>query len=102
MLKSLLGTDIGRLRLMGLIEGLSLIILVLVGVPLKYIGGDASWVKTIGPIHGVLFLLYILLALNTGAARGWSFTGFTWKVLASSLIPFGNFWIDRKLKGMGV
>ena len=93
----LLKTKIGRLRLFGLLEGISLIFLVFVAVPLKHIYANPSLVKTIGPVHGILFILFVLNTLSTAIEYKWQFKNITWKVLLSCLIPFGTFYVDRKI-----
>lgn len=96
-MKKYLTTSIGRLRLLGFLEGTSLLLLVLVGVPLKYFFDNPSVVKSIGPIHGVLFLLFVFIAIIVSFERRWSFLKITWKVLLSCLIPFGTFYIDHTI-----
>ncbi|MBR9859386.1 DUF3817 domain-containing protein [bacterium] len=93
----LIKTSIGRLRIMGFLEGVSLIILVFVGMPLKYMNDDPSLVKTMGPIHGALFLIYIFVVFSTAPDYKWKFTKTTWKLLFASIVPFGNFYVDAKI-----
>ena len=94
---NLLTTNIGRLRLLGILEGISLLILVGIAVPVKYIGGNPALVKAIGPVHGVLFLLFVINTLSVGVERNWQFKTTTWKVLLACIIPFGTFYIDRTI-----
>ena len=95
-MKQLLSTNIGRLRIIGFLEGISLLVLIFVAVPLKYIGHDPSMVKAMGPIHGALFLLFIVNTVSVGVAQKWQFKT-TSKVLLACIIPFGTFYIDRKI-----
>lgn len=90
-------TSIGRLRLLAILEGISLLVLVFIPVPLKYFNGDPSWVKSLGPIHGALFLLFVFNALRVGVEQRWNFKQTTWKVLVACFIPFGTFYVDYKL-----
>ncbi|UOQ52149.1 DUF3817 domain-containing protein [Hymenobacter cellulosivorans] len=94
---SLLKTPIGRLRLLGLLEGLSLLLLLGVAVPLKYAADDPSFVRALGPVHGLLFLLFVLNTLRVGVEYRWRFATTTWKVLLACIIPFGTFYVDRKI-----
>ncbi|MFP5438481.1 MAG: DUF3817 domain-containing protein [Bacteroidia bacterium] len=94
---ALLKTNIGRLRIIGFLEGISLLVLVFVAVPLKYILRNDSWVKTLGPIHGALFLLFVLNTLSVALSEGWKFKHTTWKVLVACMVPFGTFYIDHKI-----
>ena len=90
-------TSIGRLRNLGLLEGVSLLILVFIAVPLKYIFEEPTGTKIMGPIHGALFLLFIFNALSVGVEQNWSFKHTTWKVLLACIIPFGTFYVDSKI-----
>ena len=96
-MKNLLTTPVGRLRLLGLLEGVSLLVLLGIAVPLKYAYADPSLVKAIGPIHGMLFVLFVFNTLHVGIEQRWTFAGTTWKVLLACMIPFGTFYIDRKI-----
>lgn len=94
---ALLKTKIGRLRLIGYLEGASLLLLVFVAVPLKYFFHNTALVAMLGPLHGILFLLFVFNTLSTGVELGWRFRQTTWKVILSCLIPFGTFYMDRKI-----
>ncbi len=96
-MSKLLTTPLGRLRLLGFFEGMSLIILVFIGVPLKRMMDMPEVVQIVGPIHGVLFLGFVLLTIMVSISMSWKFTKTTWKVLLSSLIPFGTFYVDAKV-----
>jgi integral membrane protein len=93
----LLKTKIGRLRILGLLEGVSLLLLVFIAVPVKYATNDPTFTKLLGPIHGALFLLFILNTLSVGVEQKWEFSKITWKVIVACFIPFGTFYIDRKI-----
>ncbi|MBE9662085.1 DUF3817 domain-containing protein [Mucilaginibacter myungsuensis] len=90
-------TRLGRLRILSYLEGLSLLILIFIAVPMKHYAGDPSLVKTMGPIHGALFLLFIFNTLMVGIEQKWKFGQTTWKVLLACIIPFGTFYIDQKI-----
>lgn len=94
---SLFRTNIGRLRIIGFLEGISLITLVFIAMPLKYGSHNDTWVKTLGPVHGALFLLFVLNTLSVAVSEGWKFKDTTWKILLSCLIPLGTFYIDRNI-----
>jgi len=90
-------TNIGRLRIIGFLEGISLLILLFVAVPMKYCFGNQSLTKTLGPIHGAIFLLFLFNALNVGVEQHWKFKATTWRVILACFIPFGTFYIDSKI-----
>ena len=93
----LLKSQLGRLRLIGYLEGSSLLLLIFVAVPLKHFNQDPSWVKVLGPIHGALFLWFIFNTLSLGVQEQWQFRKTTWKVLLACIVPFGTFYIDRQV-----
>lgn len=92
-MKHLFQTQLGRLRLVSYLEGISLIILLGVAVPLKYVASNPNMVKAIGPLHGILFLWFIVSTLSVGVEKQWQWKT-TWKVLIACIIPFGTFYID--------
>ncbi|GAB4051433.1 hypothetical protein GCM10028810_49460 [Spirosoma litoris] len=96
-MKNFLTTNIGRLRLIGLLEGISLLVLIGIAVPAKHLLGDPTLVKAIGPVHGVLFLLFVFNTLSVGVEYRWKFKTTTWKVLLACMVPFGTFYIDKKI-----
>ena len=81
--------------IVSILEGLSYLILLFIAVPIKYIGGDESWVKMFGMPHGLLFVGYIVLAYLVKAELKWNTKTFL-IVLAASVIPFGTFYVDKK------
>ncbi|MEM7486654.1 MAG: DUF3817 domain-containing protein [Bacteroidota bacterium] len=96
-MKYFFNSSIGRLRLLAFLEGTSLIILVFVSMPLKHIYGITAISSVLGPIHGLLFLLFVVNTISVGTEYNWKFKTITWKVLIACIIPFGTFYIDRKI-----
>ncbi|MBL1221084.1 DUF3817 domain-containing protein [Chryseobacterium sp. L7] len=90
-------TKIGRLRILAILEGISLLTLVFIAVPMKYGLGNPALVKMMGPVHGTLFLLFLFNTLSVGVEQQWKFRETTWKVLLACFIPFGTFYIDHKI-----
>lgn len=86
---------ISLFRKVALLEGLSYIILLFIGVPLKYLFNNAWLVKLLGMPHGILFIAYIIFSLILYKKMKWSNLDFI-IILSASLIPFGTFYIDRK------
>jgi integral membrane protein len=93
----MMNTNLGRLRFLAFLEGISLLILIFIAVPIKYIFHNPGITRIVGPIHGTLFLLFIFNALSVGVEQNWKFRTTTWKVLVACLIPFGTFYIDYKI-----
>jgi len=82
-------------RVVSILEGLSYILLLFIAVPIKYIGGDETYVKMFGMPHGVLFVAYIFMAYLLKKEIGWDKKTY-YIVLLASIIPFGTFYIDKK------
>lgn len=87
---------LGRLRLTGILEGLSFIILLAIAMPLKYMAGKPEMVSIVGMAHGILFVLYIFFTIMAKFQYPWS-----WKKMfalwVASVVPFGTFYADYKL-----
>lgn len=82
-------------RIVSFLEGLSYLLLLFVAVPIKYFQGDASYVKMLGMPHGILFILYIVLAILIKKEMNWS-NKTLGIVLLCSVLPFGTFYVDKK------
>ena len=91
-----------HLSFLTLLEGGSLIALVLIAVPVKYQLGEPLGVQLIGPIHGAFFVWTVGTLLVAAFARAlpWRKAGL---VFLAALIPFGGLWshrlIDRERAG---
>ncbi|MEA3373300.1 MAG: DUF3817 domain-containing protein [Campylobacterota bacterium] len=90
---------IEKFRIVGFIEGISYLVLLLIAMPLKYIYGMPEAVKVVGMAHGVLFILFVLLLALSAKQHQWSLK-FNSLMFVASLIPFGTFYTDRRLKAM--
>ncbi len=90
-------TPIGKLRLVGMLEGTSFILLLFVAMPLKYWMGMPAAVSVVGMLHGILFLWLCYLLVDTVFNQGWRLKPAALVFLAA-LFPFGPFVIDRWLK----
>jgi integral membrane protein len=90
-------STLGRFRLVAIVEGISYLILLGIAMPLKYFAELPEAVKYTGWIHGVLFVLYIALLLKVWIQYRWSF-GKVVLAFIASLLPFGTFVLDSKLK----
>ncbi len=95
--RGILQTPIGRLRAVAFIEGCSYLLLLGVAMPLKYFAGLPLAVRIVGMIHGVLFLLFCAALFQAMAVARWSLLR-AGVLFASSLVPFGTFAIDGRLR----
>ena len=91
-----LKTAVGWVRGVGMLEGVSFILLMGIAMPLKYFAGMPEAVKWTGWAHGILFCFYCLTILNALLGGRLSF-GKSVLAFLASLLPFGPFLIDGKL-----
>ena len=94
---SLMSTDLGRLRIVSAVEGLSYVLLVGIAMPLKYIAGIPDAVRVIGMAHGVLFVAFVLALLLAWRPARLGF-GRVAGVFALSLVPLGAVGIEWWLR----
>ncbi|MCZ8520720.1 MULTISPECIES: DUF3817 domain-containing protein [Paenibacillus] len=90
-------TPIGRLRVVGLLEGISFLLLLGIAMPLKYMLDLPQMVKVVGAAHGFLFVAYLLAVVHVTFVHRWSLLKVLGAVIASFL-PFGTFVLDARLK----
>lgn len=93
---NLFKTQLGRLRLMGYVEGTSLLLLLFITMPLKYSFNYPMPNKVVGLIHGLFFIMYVYAVVQIKIDQGWNLKKMLLALLAS-IIPFGTFWADKKL-----
>jgi integral membrane protein len=82
-------------RITALAEAASFLAL-LVATYVKHGHDQPVGVEILGPVHGLLFIAYVLLALSLAPRAGWSVRT-TVMVLAGAVVPFGGIVVDRWL-----
>jgi integral membrane protein len=82
-------------RIISFLEGISYLLLLFVAVPIKYFQGDVSYVKMLGMPHGILFMLYLVVAILLKKKMNWN-TKNLGIILLASILPFGTFYVDKK------
>ncbi|MBG7612760.1 DUF3817 domain-containing protein [Polaribacter sp. BAL334] len=82
-------------RIVGFLEGISYLLLMSLGLYFKYVLNDPSYVKLLGMPHGLLFMLYLILAYLIKDEMQWKFKDLA-IVFLGSIIPFGTFYVDQK------
>ena len=92
-----------RYRVMANIIGVLLIVLVLVGVPLKYLSADGSgaqqlggWITMyLGIAHGYLYMIFLVMAFWLSRKARWTLS-FTFVTLLCGTVPILSFWAERR------
>jgi integral membrane protein len=94
---------LARYRFMATVVGVLLIVLILIGVPLKYLASDGSdpqqlgeWITTyLGIAHGWLYMIFLLTAFWLSRKARWD-VGFTIVTLLCGTIPVLSFWAEHR------
>jgi integral membrane protein len=83
-------------RFMAYLTGTMLIILCFVGIPLQVFGHDSVIAKYVGTVHGVLYMIYLVVAFAmTRMVRMKAASPGTVIVLAAGTIPILTFVVER-------
>jgi integral membrane protein len=80
------------MRRIAIAEATSFVAL-LIASYLKHQGDGELGVTILGPIHGGLFIVYCVIALNLRQQQGWSAQTTFW-VLVGAVVPFGGYVVD--------
>ncbi|MFF4616350.1 DUF3817 domain-containing protein [Nonomuraea jabiensis] len=82
-------------RVLAYVVGCMLLVLC-VAMVVRYGFGDPTLSKVIAPIHGGLYMLYLVAVMNLGMKARW-----TWQymlgVMVGGTVPFLSFYIERRV-----
>jgi integral membrane protein len=84
-----------RYRVIAWVVGVMLLLLVFVAMPLKYFADNPSAMDVIGPLHGFLYMVYLVGTFDLFRRVRWSFPRLVVMALAGT-IPFLSFYAERK------
>jgi integral membrane protein len=87
---------LARYRVMSYVVGVMLLILVFVAVPLRYAAGVPEVSKVVSPIHGFLYIVYLVAGFDLALKARWTAKG-TVLVLLAGVVPFLSFWAERRV-----
>jgi len=87
-------SDIKIFRLVSSSEAISFLLLLFVGMPLKYMADNPILVEILGPVHGVLFVAYVFGAFIMAKKLSWTKKQLIISILCS-LLPFGPFYVEK-------
>jgi integral membrane protein len=83
-----------RYRAIAYVVGVILILLVVIGMPLKYIWDEPAVVETVGPAHGFLYMIYLVAVFDLARRTRWGLRRMLLVMLAGT-IPFVSFYAER-------
>ncbi|MEO5680446.1 MAG: DUF3817 domain-containing protein [Acidimicrobiales bacterium] len=84
------------LKTVAILEAISFLVLLTATIVKRGFDGPEAGVKVMGPIHGLLFVTYVLLVILVATDEKWRLKR-TLLTLGCAVIPFGGFIADRKL-----
>jgi integral membrane protein len=87
-----------RYRVAAYVVGVMLLVLVLIAMPIKYLGHDSTPVQIIGPVHGWLFAIYLVITFDLTRRTDWPLRR-TLGVMIAGTVPFLSFVVERKVNG---
>jgi integral membrane protein len=80
-------------RYVALVEATTFLALLVASV-IKRTGGGETGVQILGPIHGLLFIAYVVMALRLRQEEvGWTNKQTFW-ILVGAVLPFGGYVVD--------
>lgn len=83
-------------RVAAWVTGVGLLVLVLVGMPLKYLFGQPQLVAVVGVAHGFLYMAYIVCTLLLAERCRWKPLD-ALLVLVAGTVPFASFYAERRV-----
>lgn len=92
----MLATRIGRLRLLSVLEAISFLVLLTCSV-LKRTNDWELGVQVMGPVHGVLFVTYVLGVLDLRKRMSWP-NPITARLIVAAVLPIAPFFVERWLR----
>ncbi|MGC3995069.1 MAG: DUF3817 domain-containing protein [Propionicimonas sp.] len=86
-----------RYRVMAYLVGTLLVVLVLVGMPLKYLAGNGIVVTMTGVPHGYLYMVLLFTAYDLGRRVHWPW-GRLILIALCGTVPFLSFWAEHSAR----
>ncbi|HUQ63798.1 MAG TPA: DUF3817 domain-containing protein [Acidimicrobiales bacterium] len=83
-------------RIVAYLEAATFLLLLASSITFRVFDGP-DFISIMGPVHGIAFLVYVVLVLAVREGQGWSFWH-TVLILFLALVPFGGFWAGSHLK----
>ena len=84
-----------RYRVIANVVGVVLVVFILIAVPVRYLAGEPRMSETISPIHGFLYVVYLVATVDLSRRAGWSVLR-TLGVMLAGTVPFLSFYVERR------
>jgi integral membrane protein len=90
-------SSVSSVRTYAIVDGATLLFLVLVAMPLKYFASMPLAVRVVGSVHGLVFVLFVIALVRAVSEHRWPLR--VWMpVLFAAVVPGGIFFLHRALK----
>ncbi|MDX6739475.1 DUF3817 domain-containing protein [Actinocorallia sp. A-T 12471] len=87
---------ITRYRVLATVVGIMLLLLCFVAVPLRYIWDNPGPSGIISPIHGFLYMVYLVASFDLYTKASWPLKKMA-VMVSAGLVPFLAFFIERRI-----
>jgi integral membrane protein len=84
---------LARFRILAYIVGVGLLALCF-GMVMNYVFDEGQYSAVIGPVHGFLYIVYLVTIVDLALKARWSLKG-TVLVMLSGVVPVGSFFAER-------
>jgi integral membrane protein len=88
-----------RFRFMAILTGTMLLILTFIAVPLNHIWHHPMLSAIVGPIHGFLYAIYVVVAFDLSRRARWAMSRTVFYLLAGT-IPFASFVAEKRARSL--
>lgn len=92
-----MSSPLQRYRVMAMIVGTMLLVLVLIGMPLQYGLGHPGLADVVAPIHGILYIVYLLTVLDLARRERRLSLRQLAAMVGAGFVPFLAFVIEHKI-----
>ena len=86
-----------RYRVIAYVVGVALLLLT-AGVLVQLVAHDKALVEVVGPVHGFLYIVYVILGFDLGRRARWPLPKIV-LVLLAGVVPFLTFVAERRVTG---
>ncbi|WP_106399229.1 DUF3817 domain-containing protein [Actinocorallia populi] len=87
---------ITRYRILATVVGVMLILVCFVGLPIRLITGNETPSAIISPVHGLLYMIYLVISFDLYTKARWPMKKFL-VMVSAGLVPFLAFFIERRI-----
>ena len=92
-------SSLRTLRVATMLEGVSLLVLVAIAMPLKYAAGMPMATRVVGTLHGLLFVIFVVALYRAVVEQGWRWPRWL-RIFLAAVVPGGFLLVLRGENGI--